>query len=245
MAAHLWLNGNGHLCSTTAAHLMQLDGIPRPDRITVARTDGARGPHWLRIKRLLPEQLPPLRNVNGYRVPVVERLLLELSGELPPRCVGLALDDALRRGMTDLDRVRKMLDEVGGRGRRGTRTLRHMLLGRDLRDAGVRTAFETAMLRILKRIEDEAIVPNHLVRVGGQTFYLDFYIPSAHLGVECQSIRWHKGTDFLDKDMKRHRRISSLDIEVLYFTWDEVMFTPDLVEREIRNAIVRRKALAR
>ena len=43
-------------------------------------------------------------------------------------------------------------------------------------------------------------------------------------------------------DVRRDRRIRSSDIDIIYFTWDDVCFHDGEVDRDIRAAIARRLA---
>lgn len=239
-ATALWLGTSGHFVSTTAGHLFGLDGVRCPGRITVARTSVPPTPNWLKVIRLSRTDRPHLRTVGGRRVPPVERVLLGLAADLPRSDAGRALDDALRRRLTTLDRLNAMLKADAGQGRKGAGVLRSLLETRDLRDEKVRTLFETRMLRILRRV-DTFVSADHEVRVTGERFVLDFYLPEVLLGVECHSIRWHLGDEAFKRDVRRHRLISSAGIELLFFTWDEVMTAPARVEAEVRAAVERRR----
>ena len=119
--------------------------------------------------------------------------------------------------------------------------LGRLVMGRDDRDERVRSIFESRMLAILRRIREHRVVPNFEVRVSGDRYFLDFFFPAARLGIECHSFRWHIGQH--NADARRDRRIRSVGIEILYFTWDDVCFHADKVEREIRSAIDRRLAI--
>lgn len=239
-ATNLWLGTSGHFCSTTAGYLVGLEGVARPARITVARTSAPPTPCWLKVIRLKPRDIPQLRSIGGRRVPAVERVLLEVAAELPISDAGKALDDALRRRLTTLDRLNEMLEKEAGKGRKGVRVLRSLLGSRDVRDQTVRSGFESRMLRILRRI-DAFVSADHEVKVAGERFVLDFYFPEVLLGIECHSIRWHLGDEAFKNDVRRHRLISSAGIELLFFTWEEVTSAPRRVEAEVRAAVERRR----
>lgn len=238
-AAALWTGDDGFFNGPTAAYLLGLDGIERPERIWVARYSGVKAPPWIRLSRLERDDAPPTRWVNGFRICHVERVLAECAGAVPVRQAGRAFDDALRRRLTTLDRTQKFVHEWG-RGRRGGKVLRTLVQGRDPRDERVRSMFESKMLAILRRIRGHSFVPDFEVVVENRRYFLDFYLPAARLGIECHSFRWHMGLH--DDDARRDRRIRSLGIEILYFTWDDVAFHAAEVEREIRGAIARRAA---
>ncbi len=238
MAVQLWMGGDGFFWGPTAAYLFGLDGIDEPRPIEVVRFSGANHPS-LKVRRLGRRNAPRLRWHRGFRTASVERILLDVAAALPVRIAGRALDDALRRRLTTLDRLKRFLSEQeDGRGRIGSKPLRMLVEGRDLNDAKVRTVFETRMLRILKRIGAFSIQADYPVEVGGDKYFLDFYIPAARLGIECHSFRWHIGKH--NQDARRDRRIKAAGIELLYFTWDDVVLDAEAVEREIRDAIGRR-----
>lgn len=237
MAVQLWMGHDGFFWGPTAGFLFGLDGIEKPERIEVARFSGADHPS-LEVRRISREDAPRLRWHRCFRTSSVERILLDVAAALPIRAAGRALDDALRRRLTTLDRLKRSLVEEGGRGRAGSKALRRLVEGRDLNDVKVRSVFETRMLRILKRIGAFSVEANHPVDAEGERYFLDFFIPAARLGIECHSFRWHVGKH--NQDARRDRRIRATGIELLYFTWDDVVLDARTVEREIRDAIDRR-----
>jgi very-short-patch-repair endonuclease len=123
-------------------------------------------------------------------------------------------------------------------GRRGKATLRELLTGRDDRDEKVRSRFEAKMLSVLRRIPEFSFVANYELLIQDTRYFLDFYCEPARLGIECHSFRWHMGRHV--EDMRRDRKIRSIGIELLYFSWDDVSFHADDVQREIQAALARR-----
>ena len=238
-AVALWMGDDGVFNAATSAYLYGLEGIEPPRRISVARYSGIGAPSWIKVSRLAPDAARSARWVNGFRVCSVERSLAECCAVLPARQVGRALDDALRRRLTTLDRLWQFANQMG-KGRRGAVVFRSLLRGRDERDERVRSTFESKMLTILRRIRRHHFVPDYEITFDDARYFLDFYLPSAALGIECHSLKWHLGRH--DADARRDRRIRSLGIEILYFTWDDVCHHQDEVEREIRTAIERRLA---
>lgn len=235
-AVSLWLRDDGYFFGATAAFLLKLEGIRRPERISVARHAYGAYPEWILVHRLDPDDRPPLRRARGHKICCVERVLAECCGDLPPDQVGRALDDALRRRLTTLSRMDAFLDEWAGR--KGVRVLRGLLSGRDDRDGKVRSVFESKMLSILRRIHESTFLPDVEVSSDGERYFLDFYCPEVRLGIECHSFKWHIGRH--NEDARRDRRIRASGIEILYFTWDDVSFDPRGVEREVRAALARR-----
>lgn len=229
------------LSHRSAAELLGLDGISSGDKIEVVNHTG----HQLKgvkVHRLRPIDRPRRMHVDGIPVTRMERVLIDLAGCLPIKVVGLALDDALRRRATTLARMWEELNRIGGRGRKGTKNLRVMLIVRDELDAEMRSAFEARMRRILKRIRGYEAIPNFRINTRVKTRYLDFGYRELPLGIECHSVDWHTGVR-MKKDIKRDREFKNIGYEVLYFTWEEVYFEAEMVEREVRAAIRRRESL--
>lgn len=184
------------------------------------------------------------RSVRGVRTTLIERTLLDLCASNPPKVVGLAMDDALRKGLTCMDRLWKELEKEQGPGRNGTRGFRKLLEGRDDRDGKLRSRFEAVVRSILKGIPVAHEV-DHPVVSGGRRRYLDFAYPQLKIGIEAQSIRWHLGAEKLKEDMARHRSLVLDGWLMLYYSWDDAIFRRAEVEREIRDAIARRSATQR
>ncbi len=239
-AVAAWMGDEGFFHGTTAARLLELDGVIPPDVIAVARYAGFASPPWIRIHRLRPVDTPPIRRVSGFRIPSIERILIDSAATLPVRRIHLPLDDALRRHLTTVDRMKTYLAGPG-RGRRGAKALRLLIQERDETDEKVRSGFESKMLSILRRIKEHRFLANFEIFVNGARYFLDFYCPAARFGIECHSFRWHVGRH--NADAKRDRDIRSLGIEVIYFTWDDVRLRAREVEEEIRAALGRRLAL--
>lgn len=238
MAAQLWGGGESILCRSAAAWLHQIDETP-PTRPELYLRTG-RQCQGLRCYRLAPEDHPESIRRHGMRFTRVERTLLDLSAVWKPRRVGCAMDSALRRGLTSIERLARQASDHTKRGRAGSALYKQVLRGRDLRDASVRSEFETRMLRTLKPIKGHHMAPNHPLLVGASQYYLDFAYPQRKVGVECQSIRWHLGDEALKSDWARLRRLTLAGWTILPFCWDDVVFTPADVRREVQEALEQR-----
>lgn len=232
MAAQLWAGDDALLSHRTAAAIWQLEGIPA--QIMEVTIPGSKKTAGVEVHRIRGSRTPS-RSLNGFRVTGVERTLLDLCSVLPPRQCGKGLDDALRRRITTLDRLRRMCDESPGRS--GCRTLRQLLALRDDRDGRTASQLETRLLRILKRIREERFVPQYRVDVSGHTYYIDFAFPQQKVGVEGHSIKWHLGEEQFKSDVRRDRRLSLLGWTILYFCRDDVWFDPQGVEADVREAL--------
>ena len=231
-AALLWAGPDAFASHESAAALYGLDGFPEgPIVITAPRLRSVPGVRIHRLRR--PART---RVVQGIRVGWVERTIADVCSVARPERCGLALDDALRKKLAKLQCLWQEL-EAGGRGVRGTKTLRILLTGRDDRDGKLASQLEAKILLILRRIEGARFEPQFPVVAGGKKYRIDFYEATARLGIEGHSFTWHFGDSKHDEDAERHNDLTLLGIRMLYFTWDEVNFRPGLVEAKIRRAL--------
>lgn len=166
------------------------------------------------------------------------RTLLDLGAVCDEEAVELALECALRRGMTSIPRLRWRLQEVGGSGRPGSAVIRRLL---DLRDPQARPAQSVLEVRFLRRLRGRRLpapVRQFQVRTNSGRRFLDFAWPHAGLAVEVGGRRAHSGPAAEQRDSRRHNELTGLGWRVLYFTWDDIEHRIDYVvsciARELR-----------
>lgn len=240
LAAQL-AGGEGAFSShRTAGAIYRLEGVPAG--VIEVSLYGGRGIEGVITHRLRLDDRPRIRTLNELRVPYVERTIIDLAAVLPEEATGEALDDALRRRLTALGRMKEFLEGEAGSGRKGSAPLRCLLGERDEDDELVRTKFETKMLSVIRRLPLPAI-PNYRLVVDGHVRYLDFAFPAYTLGIECHSARWHKAHRRWLRDIARDRQLGSHGWRILYFGWEEVIVDPRSVLTEIRDALRDRGAL--
>jgi hypothetical protein len=102
-ATQSWLGPMCMFSHRTAGALLELDEVPS-GFVEVAIPTAKRAPGVI-VHRLAPENRPLSRTAKGYRITEVERTLLDLFAVLPRRHAELAMEDALRRRLTSLDRL--------------------------------------------------------------------------------------------------------------------------------------------
>jgi very-short-patch-repair endonuclease len=168
---------------------------------------------------------------------------LDLGAVVPGPRVGKALDDALRKSLTTLDRLQQELANVGGRGKGGSKILRQLLSLRDDRDGRLESQLEEATLRLLRtsrlpRVEVQFVV----AEAGAHPPRLDFAYPPFKVGVEAYSYRHHGARDGWNSDWARDNRLKALGWTVLHYTWDEIHFERARVIDEIWTVLALRGA---
>lgn len=176
--------------------------------------------------------------VGPIPVTNASRTLLDLGAVCDEEVVEIALECALRRGLTSIPRLRWRLEEVGGKGRPGSAVLRHLV---DLRDPKARPAASVLEVKFLRRIRGIGLpAPTRQLQVdaGAGRRFLDFAWPHAMLGVEVGGREFHSGPAAEQRDSKRHNELTVLGWRVLYFTWDDIEhrieYVVACIEKELR-----------
>lgn len=243
-AAVVWAGAEALASHRAAGCLWRLEGLDRSPLEIVTRS-GHRRPGII-VHRLRSDDRPPSRMLDGIPVTGIERTLFDLAALLSPRGTGVALDDALRRGLTTLPRLQGLLDLEGGPGRRGTASLRRLVAARDQNDTRTESELEGRLLRLLRRSRLPLPSLQHEVWAGGRLVArLDFAYPDARLGVEVHGFRFHGGREHWQRDIRRENLLKRVGWLVLVFTWDDVVGDGRRVVAEIASTLAERLRDAR
>lgn len=167
-------------------------------------------------KRLPSEQVVIL---DGIPATTIERTLLDLSGLLPRRAAAIALDAALRRGLTTLGGLDHCLYLTARRGRNGCGVLRKLVQQRNTTGAP-HTPLETIVFEMLAHSSLPMPQLQYEIRDERGRFVArpDFVYPRERLIVEAHSKEWHWGQRAASEDAARHNRLVRLDYQILYVT---------------------------
>ena len=152
LLAACWAGGLRAVAShRSAAALWELPGQRRNTREVTC-------PRWRRARHdgLLVHETTALSDrdrtaVDGIPVTTIERTILDLAAVCSSFTVDLAIDSAIRRQLTNVDKLCAMLRRVGKRGRRGTKTLRRLLADRDSQYTPTESEREQMLLRVPPR----------------------------------------------------------------------------------------------
>lgn len=176
----------------------------------------------------------PSRERAGIPVSGPERALLECAAYVPPIVIGKALDSALRISITSLDRMWMMLALEGGRGVRGTKAMRSVLVER-AHDTSTDSGSEYELLHHMKR----ALLP--LPELGFELYpesgrrVPDFLWPDLGKAVEVDGVDAHASADRLDDDLQRQNELMDLGLELRRFSARQVRRNPEQVVEQIRR----------
>ncbi|HET7481904.1 MAG TPA: DUF559 domain-containing protein [Actinomycetota bacterium] len=216
----------------TAGALFELDSVPKGHVEAVTHRSVSRP--GVTLHRLQPDDRPRTVTVQGFAVTRADRTVMDLFAVLPTAKAELALEDALRRRLTTLDRLWEEHAAAAGHGRKGCRAFRSALLRRDHRDGSLASRMEAKLLAIARRIEPPRATPQFEVHAGGARYFIDLAYPHVKLGVEAHSIKWHLGEAKTKYDLERDRRLKSVGWTMLYYPWDDLHLRSQAVVEEIR-----------
>jgi hypothetical protein len=114
-AAALWFGPSCVFSHRTAAALWGLARFEEDDGpVSIASMRHLDAPSGVRIFRIEALLARELGTVNGQRVTSIERTLLDLAATEPQSAVEAALDDALRRKLTTVDKLTRFIERTGG-----------------------------------------------------------------------------------------------------------------------------------
>lgn len=233
--------GDGAVAShRAAAALLHLAGVDaRPLEITVPRArrrDGAQPDVIVHRNALEPRERTM---VEAIPTTTPARTLIDLAAVVPREITEEALDDALRRGLVSIARLRSRLTtEMRGR-RPGFRALREMVEART--GTGVpQSVFETRLLRLLARARlPRPVVQHRIVDLAGRLVAIaDFAYPHARVAIEADGHRWHSGRARWERDRRRLNALTRLGWRVIHVTWAQLQARPDEITSQIAEILV-------
>jgi len=228
-AALLWAGEGAVASHRSAAALWALDGCPE-------------GP----VELTSPKGLRPLDGITVHRnglavgdtmrvselaVTSPTRTLLDLAGCLDEERLEVALDSALRKGLTSLSYLDRKFKSWRAQGRPGCSLMASLLAVRSDVEGHLDSALETRFLRLVRR--ERLPMPEAGVEVG--RYRMDFAYPNLGLGIELEGYAFHSGKTAWASDLRRRNELVGLGWNILHFTWDDVVHAPETVTNELRK----------
>jgi very-short-patch-repair endonuclease len=232
LAATLACGPDARVSHRAALMLWEMDGISAaPVEVTMPFGNLA-VPEGVVVHR--SRRPTPQTEKDGIPVSGPERCILECCRFLGPLVVGKALDSAIRQGVTDMDRMRLMLANEGGRGVKGTRLMRRVLEQR-AHDTATDSGSEFELLYHMQ----QGLLPRP--ELGFELFpdddrrIPDFIWPILGKAVEVDGIDAHSSADRLDDDLRRQNQLMDLGLEIRRFSARQVRRDPEGVVEQIRQ----------
>lgn len=230
LAACLW--SNGVASHRAAAALWRLAGTS-PGLIEVTTARYLNAPDHIALHRADLSGTADKGALGAIPVTSPTRTLIDLAAAVSKEDLELALDDALHRGVVNLERLRVRMTTLGSRGRCGLATLRALTaeLGSTPR---VPTKFERILAKVLSgpgwpepEREYEVVDGARLVA------RVDFAWPEAKVGVEADSFKWHSSPAAFRRDRERSNELTQRGWRLHRVTWWDAIEHPD----EVRAAV--------
>jgi very-short-patch-repair endonuclease len=160
--------------------------------------------------------------VDAIPVTTPTRTLIDIAALLPRDVVEEALDDALRRKLTTVARMRWRIDASAGRGRQGIGVVRALVADR-AHGRAPESVFETRLLRKLRAAGLADAVRQHPIYDGNRLVaVVDFAFPDARIAIEADGYKWHSGRARWQRDLARRNRLTDLGWKMVHATWDDL-----------------------
>jgi very-short-patch-repair endonuclease len=141
--------------------------------------------------------------VKGIPATSVTRTLIDLSASLPTKSLEQLLDEAIRRGMTDLGRLKGELRRSGG-NRRGAGVLRRLIRAREGNGERTDSELEDELLRLIRRRRLPQPVLHYNVVDGDKWLgEVDFAYPDARIAIEVHGHGVHSQKRVWERDQRR------------------------------------------
>ena len=191
----------------------------------------AHGVHVHRTNLLDPLDVEVVDGIACTRRP---RTLLDLGGVLPFELVHPIIEDAVIRKLVSRIELVAVLERVGGRGRRGTASLRAALQS-ELPE-NLESELERRLWQLLPA--GHGLVPQfELTCADGRRVRLDAADPDRRIAVEANGHRWHGTSKQLRADMARRRSIQATGWDHYEYGWSDVTEAPMTVRDELAKLL--------
>jgi very-short-patch-repair endonuclease len=221
----------------TAGAFWELDGCGR-DVIEVVSTQPIRSHDKVEYHVVTAMARRHVTVVNAIPVTTVHRTLTDLGSVVDANTVEMALESALRRNITTIDRLWRTIEEVGTRGRRGPAVLAAILGAHAGRPT--ESALETTFAQLVRRfglpsptrqvcISDESGLPARV----------DFFWEGHGVVVEVDGRSHHLRRDQWEADLRRRNGLTSQGLRVLHVTYERMSIDAAGAATEIRMALSR------
>lgn len=228
-AACRWGGAGSAASHRSAAALWELDGFD-------LNAFEIWSPRQLRSDRVVARvgtlPISDITEVGGIPVTKIERTLVDLAAVVDVDRLEDALDSALRRRLTTVNRLRLRVGSE--RGRNGIRKLRGLLAERDDRGRPSASRFETRLNHLLIRSGLPAMREYKIWDGGEFIARVDFCYPEAWLIIEADGFRWHSARRAWQRDRDRRNQLTVMGWRVIQVTWDDLTRRPDETIERIR-----------
>lgn len=228
MCAVLWARssqrGRRASCAshTTAAFLHGIGRDTRELHLTTPRS--LKSVHDSLVVHRIELESVDVVSVGPLPVTTAARTLLDLGAVLGLLEVESCLEEALRRGLVSLPRLRWQLERCGGRGHRGAKALRRLLDDRTKGYIPSESELELRLFRLLRQARLPLPVRQLVIKERGRFIArVDYAYPDRGLLIEVHGWRSHGRKAAWQRDLERGNELTLTGARTLCFTWSDVV----------------------
>lgn len=234
------LGGEGTFAShRSAARLLGLAGFENVVIIEISTR---------RNLRRLPENITAHKVVQPWSGDIVSvrsvpstdpaRTLVDLAAVVEVEVLEVALDDALRRRLVTIPRLRWRIRTIGVKGKRGTAVLRTLLEERRSGTSPAESPLETRLVRLLAHAKLPPPVKQFEIRDKGNfVARVDLAYPLQRIAIEAHSYQFHSDRIAWERDAERRNALEALGWRVLNVTARQIEHGPERVVERIRKML--------
>lgn len=233
----LGLEGDAWASHHTAARLWGLRVHGRPGVIDITRPYGAsarRGSVQVHRSTSVPEHHVTVH--RGVPLTTVPRTLFDVARRTGVRVLDRAVEEALRAGLCTVGSLHRVLAELGGRGRPGTRKVREVLERRDVGYVPTASELEAvarAVLGSVPGIEWEEPMSDD----EGYIRRVDALVRDARLVIELDGERFHGQPSDVASDADGDLRLTRTGFVVQRFGWTDLTRRPEAVRAAVDRLV--------
>jgi very-short-patch-repair endonuclease len=230
-AACLWGGSSSAISHDTAGSVLGLRDR-RPNAIHLTRPGVSKSPRndiVIHAARLPPCDVTVVREMQVTTMP---RTVIDMAAVCREETVDIALDAAIRQGMSRR-RFLNRVDDLAAPGGNGIAIIRKLVTERVAEQGLTESAFERLLMRELKK--SRLPLPECQSPIG--EFRVDFAYPEQRLVIEADGYRWHEGRAAWERDRLRISELAASGWQVLLVTWLQLKYRADEVIDRIRRAL--------
>jgi very-short-patch-repair endonuclease len=193
-------------------------------------------PHWTR--HFKPEHV---QRRYGIAVLSVARCIVDVASRKSPAQMFDIMDDAFLRKLSSSAEVQQVLDDIGGRGRSGTRLVRALLTDYSPGNKVPRSTFERRFFTVLDDAGIRQPRRRAIVETRMGPLEVDFLWEPELVVVEADSRRYHDTVLQVEEDSERRRALTAVGCAVMPVRWAALKYRPHVVVGDVLDALASRR----
>lgn len=236
-AAALWAARGAAVSHGAAASLLGFDRYPLHAPIELSVTRHLRAPEGVVLHLVGRLDARELTSVGGIPVTSPTRTILDLAATEPEAAVRAALDQALRRKWTSLDKLDVATERAGWR--RGVAVVRALVTDYRGGNGPTESELEARVRELLEHAGLVEVERQRCVVIGGRVRRLDFRITGTPVVIEADGYAWHSTPGDFERDRARDNALIARGFRVLRWTWAAVREHPDVLLLQLHETLRR------